>query len=106
MSRAKINIYDGTFSGEIDLIPQGDVINVPKGYMLDGLKDNRINNGTLKPITYTIIYNLNGGKNDISNPNTYNIANGKIVLAIPTKAGYKFGGWYIDSRYININFCP
>lgn len=101
LSKAKINIYDGTFSGGINLTSQGDVINIPKGYTLDGIKDNRISNGTLNPIIYTIIYKLNGGINDTSNPNTYNIANGKIVLAVPTKVGYKFRGWYTDSQYIN-----
>ena len=40
--------------------------------------------------TYTITYNLNGGKNDSKNPTTYNVESGSITLQAPTQNGYKF----------------
>ena len=46
------------------------------------------------PITYKIIYNLDGGTNHPSNPSTYTPASEKITLAAPTKDGRIFAGWY------------
>ena len=50
-------------------------------------------------MTYTITYNLNGGKNSSSNPTTYNVDTSTITLANPTKTGYTFGGWYSDANF-------
>lgn len=44
-------------------------------------------------ITYTIIYQLNGGTNASSNPSSYNVESSTITLANPTKTGYTFTGW-------------
>ena len=41
-----------------------------------------------EPINYNIVYNLNGGINDSSNPNSYTVED-NITLV-----GYKFLGWY------------
>ena len=49
------------------------------------------------PIAYTISYNLDGGVNDASNPDTYTIESGAIVLQPATKPGCTFTGWYSDS---------
>ncbi len=44
-------------------------------------------------LEYNIIYNLNGGTNNSSNPNSYTV-NDSITLGEPTRVGYKFLGWY------------
>jgi uncharacterized protein (TIGR02145 family)/uncharacterized repeat protein (TIGR02543 family) len=44
-------------------------------------------------ITYSITYNLNSGTNG-SNPATYTTATPTITLALPTRSGYDFNGWY------------
>jgi len=43
--------------------------------------------------TYNIIYNLNGGTNDGSNPSTYTPDSDDIHLADPSRDGYEFRGW-------------
>ncbi len=48
-------------------------------------------------VSYSIIYNLNGGTNSGSNPSTYTIAASTITLFTPTRTGYTFSGWYSDS---------
>ena len=50
-------------------------------------------------ITYDIIYNLDGGTNNASNPVSFNIENGAIVLREPSKRGYTFVGWFTDSAF-------
>ena len=50
-------------------------------------------------IDYSIIYELNGGTNSPSNPSSYTIEDA-VVFAAPTKAGYKFIGWYCDDLAI------
>ena len=45
------------------------------------------------PITYTITYELNGGTNAATNPETYTIESDTITFANPTKTGYDFAGW-------------
>lgn len=45
------------------------------------------------PITYTITYKLNGGTNNVNNPNSYTIES-DVTLQNPTKEGYTFDGWY------------
>lgn len=52
-----------------------------------------------KRAKYKITYNLNGGKNNSGNPATYMITSATIKLKNPTRKGYKFGGWYTDSKY-------
>lgn len=47
---------------------------------------------------YTITYNLNGGKNNKSNPAKYNSKTKTIKLKDATKSGYTFGGWYSDAN--------
>ena len=51
------------------------------------------------PITYSISYQLNGGKNNSGNPSTYTVATSTITLKTPTRSGYSFVGWYSDSAY-------
>ena len=47
---------------------------------------------------YTIEYFLDGGVNDEHNPTRFTI-NDAFSLKTPTKAGYSFGGWYLDSGF-------
>lgn len=52
-----------------------------------------------KKTKYTISYNLKGGKNNSKNPSKYYVTTSTIKLKNPTKKGYKFVGWYSDSKY-------
>lgn len=45
------------------------------------------------PTDYTITYNLDGGTNSSSNPDSYTVLYG-VTFAEPTKKGYDFLGWY------------
>ncbi|MCM1306784.1 MAG: InlB B-repeat-containing protein [Bacteroides sp.] len=45
-------------------------------------------------LTYSIVYELNGGEVEEGNPATYTVEDGEISLIQPTKTGFEFGGWY------------
>ncbi len=49
--------------------------------------------------SYTVTYNLDGGTNDVSNPDTYTVESDAITLNAPTKSGYNFAGWYSDENF-------
>lgn len=49
--------------------------------------------------TYHISYELDGGINNIDNPDSYVERNPEIVLSDPTKEGYIFSGWYVDPEF-------
>ena len=51
-----------------------------------------------KPIEYSITYKLHGGDNNTGNPKTYTPESGTITLKKANKEGYKFVGWYSDSK--------
>lgn len=48
---------------------------------------------------YSIFYQLKGGKNNIKNPKTYSVKGSKLYE--PSRKGYNFAGWYLDSAYKN-----
>ena len=50
-------------------------------------------------IKYTITYNLDGGTNSLNNPSEYDHYTNTIYLSEPTKDGYIFKGWYLDSTF-------
>ncbi|MBQ7363777.1 MAG: InlB B-repeat-containing protein, partial [Clostridia bacterium] len=52
------------------------------------------------PISYTITYVLDGGENNVNNPDTYTVLD-TTVLGNPTKTGYTFAGWYTDANFNN-----
>lgn len=49
------------------------------------------------PIVYRITYQLNGGTNAADQITSYTIETDTFLLREPTRAGYRFGGWYTDS---------
>ena len=51
-----------------------------------------------KATSYKITYKLNGGKNNSKNPKTYTTLD-KVTLKTPTRTGYHFSGWYLDSKF-------
>lgn len=51
------------------------------------------------PISYSIEYDLNGGKNNSANPSIYNVLYG-VSLKEPTRTGYTFEGWHIDNTKV------
>jgi len=53
------------------------------------------------PITYIVTLVPNGGKYDITTTNTIKYTNisPKILLPVPTRKYYTFGGWYKDKSY-------
>ena len=51
------------------------------------------------PVEYKINYVLDGAKNDIRNPYTYNVTSDDISLYEPTSDDGVFDGWYIDDTY-------
>ena len=72
-----------------------------------GSKVTKIAKGTKKNITlyakwskntYKITYKLNKGKNNNKNPKTYTVTS-SVSLKNPTRKGYKFKGWYSDSKF-------
>ena len=48
---------------------------------------------------FAIEYELNGGVNSEANPAGYNTLRTPLELQAPTKAGYKFLGWYADAEF-------
>lgn len=51
---------------------------------------------------YSLIYELNGGENNISNISSYNIDTETFNIYDPTKFGYNFLGWYSDAVFNNL----
>ena len=49
---------------------------------------------------YEIKYELSGGTNHKNNPDSFTVLdNLPITLEKPSRTGYTFGGWYLDSEY-------
>ena len=48
---------------------------------------------------YSITYNLNGGTAQGKLPASYTIESKRIVFKEPTRRGYRFLGWYADSKF-------
>ncbi|MDR2445293.1 MAG: InlB B-repeat-containing protein [Spirochaetaceae bacterium] len=51
------------------------------------------------PITYSIMYHLDGGTNSSANPATYTVESQAISLAAPARANYDFAGWYATASF-------
>ena len=50
-------------------------------------------------VKFNISYNLDGGENAAENPATYTVED-EILLAVPTKSGYKFLGWELNGELV------
>ena len=62
--------------------------------IIEGLTGDRKYIANWEAIEYTITYDLDGGEQpEISNPETYTIETGDIILQEPIRAGYEFLGW-------------
>jgi len=48
---------------------------------------------------YTITYHLNGGLNNVSNPDIYAVNSPDITLNNPTKAGHTFDAWFLNESF-------
>lgn len=77
------------------------------GWYVNGKKQDTIKKGSVEPITfeakwkaesYRITYRLDGGTNHKSNPTSYTVESGKIVLKAPTRTGYYFAGWQVNGK--------
>lgn len=97
-----------SITGTITVV-EGNAVEAPdwslEGYTLswDGSFDEVYEDITINavwtPITYTITYQLDGGKNAKGNPAEYTIETSDIRLKDPIKTGYTFEGWYTDAQY-------
>lgn len=59
-----------------------------------GSAGNRSYTATWTPVTYTIVYNLDGGEVAANaNPTTYTIESRSFTLQNPVRAGFNFAGW-------------
>ena len=79
-------------------------LDIAEQEIVDGYVDaieNAIADLQIKEITYSITYQLKGGKNSSKNPTSYTETTSKITLKDPTRTGYDFDGWYSDSKYKN-----
>lgn len=63
----------------------------------EGLNGDIILYARWTPKIYTITYNLNGGTNNSSNPNTYTIEE-VVSFRTPEKTGYIFNGWFNNAN--------
>lgn len=77
---------------------EGDLVELPFAITGSGGKGNYYNlYAKYEPISYTIVYYLDGGINNPANPL---IASGDaVILKNPTKDKHEFMGWYSDPEF-------
>lgn len=54
-----------------------------------------------KDASYSIDYELYGGKNNDNNPSSYYKGTTELELYHPSRDGYNFDGWYLDANFEN-----
>ena len=54
--------------------------------------DNATMTASAKLITYTIVYDFNGG-NEVANPENFDVTSATIDIVNPSRTGYSFAGW-------------
>ena len=59
-----------------------------------------VKKGTTLTNIYNITYELNGGTNNVNNPNTYQVGN-TYELQDPTKGSVEFLGWYLNGKRVD-----
>ncbi len=112
-----MNTDGGSGDGDTTLLSEGTVLPTPekpgfsfKGWYADEtlntpytyevlsrdakFGDKKVVYADWEAINFTITYLLNGGENNINNPETFTVENTEIILLTPSRAGYTFGGWY------------
>ena len=79
----------------------------PWNFDTDKVKENLVLHAKWIPVEYKIAYELNGGTNAETNPETYTVED-TVKLAEPVRAGYQFAGWNTaaDGTGINVTEIP
>lgn len=88
-------------------VPPDKKMTPQPGYQLSAWKGNYSNiqkdetvTAIYKKYTYTIKYELNGGKNSSANPAKYDVETPDIILSDPLKKEYyDFAGWYDEPEF-------
>ena len=84
---AQANIIESvTFNGEA-IVPVAKTVTIP------GIANAALV-AALEGLSYAITYELDGGVNDPSNPETFTLSVLPLVLAPATRDGYTFLGWF------------
>lgn len=63
------------------------------------LKSNLTLYAKWKLESYAITYVMNGGKNNVANPDSFTVESDPIIFAKPTYDGNTFGGWFYDAGF-------
>ena len=101
-SRWVARYSNGTSSSEVantdiwQFTPIGKINGTPKTYCDVNFAYRKASATSAPSATYRVTYQLNGGANHASNAATYT---GTLTLKSPTRAGYKFDGWYTDAKF-------
>ena len=105
-SKEKTENLTGTFNETVTATPQQFT-----GYAENQTHPDRIPSGNIAadgglvlrlyydPIIYNITYELNGGQNNPSNPDTYTVQDNVVFQPATDKIGYDFIGWYEDAEF-------
>ena len=72
-------------------------------YLIDkdviiGAPENQTEPDISPDTEFSITYNMNDGENDPANPDKYKYGD-SFEFAAPTKEGYYFKGWFLDSKF-------
>ncbi|MDE6285315.1 MAG: InlB B-repeat-containing protein [Bacilli bacterium] len=102
--------FDGV-SISVQSVEEGTLVTKPQDPVKDGyefmgwnfdfntpITEDTVITANCNLINYNISYDLNGGENNVNNPDTYTI-NNNITLLNASKNGYEFKGWYSDSEF-------
>ncbi len=101
------NIIDTKYLSKLSTLKVSDFPTVPNKTGYNGVWDitadivnptkNIVVTANYTPISYIINYELDGGKNNDDNPNSYTIED-TFTLKDPTKSGYNFTGWTYENE--------
>jgi len=86
--------FDGWFYDEELKVPFNQ--NALKDYIQENSAERIMVYAKWTAIEYNITYELNGGSNNINNPNNYTINSPSFQIFEPTREGFEFFGWSCD----------
>ena len=96
---ANADIATVTADGKITAVAPGEATII--AYVVDGEERQpyvlKIN---VSESDFAIEYVLDGGVNHVDNPAGYNLLHLPVALQEPTKANYKFLGWYLNDKLV------